>query len=87
MLRFKDTIKDVLKRGEVLDYWTESVDKRPAEWHKLIHEVCSGIDKKRWENKEWMRGEETPKKIDIFISFHLKFHLNTKDTKLNNKYN
>ena len=41
MLRFKDTIKDVLKRGEVLDSWTESVDNRP-EWRKLTHEVCKG---------------------------------------------
>ena len=39
MLRFKDTIKDVLKRDEVLDSWTESVDNRP-EWRRLAHEVC-----------------------------------------------
>ena len=50
-MALKDTIKYVLKRGEVLDSWTESVDNRP-EWCKLIHEVCSGIDKKRRENNE-----------------------------------
>ena len=54
MLRFKDTIKDVLKRGEVLDSWTESVDNRP-EWRKLTHEVCNGIDEKRRVNNERMR--------------------------------
>ena len=54
MLRFKDTIKDVLKRGEVLYSWTESVDNRP-EWRKLTHEVCNGIDEKRRTNNERMR--------------------------------
>ena len=65
MLRFKDTIKDVFKRGEVLDSWTECVDNRP-EWSKLTHEVCNGIDEKRRVNNERIRtdeGEETPKKI------------------------
>ena len=54
MLRLKDTIKDVLKRGEVLDSWTESVDNRP-EWRKLTHEMCNGIDRKRRVNNERMR--------------------------------
>ena len=54
MLRFKDTMKDVLKRGEALDSWTESVDNRP-EWRKLTHEVWNGIDEKRRVNNERMR--------------------------------
>ena len=54
MLRFKDTIKDILKRGEVLDSWTESLDNQ-TEWRKLTFEVCNGIYKKRKENNEWMR--------------------------------
>ena len=54
MLRFKDTIKDVLKRGEVLDSWTESVDNRP-EWRKLTHEVRNGIDEKWRVNNERMK--------------------------------
>ena len=45
----KDTIKDVLKRGEVLDSWTECVDNR-HEWRKLTHEVCNGIYEKRRVN-------------------------------------
>ena len=28
-LRIKDTIKDILNRGEVLDSWTESIGNRP----------------------------------------------------------
>ena len=41
--RFKDIVKDILKRAEVLDSWTESVDNRP-EWRKLTFKVCDGID-------------------------------------------
>ena len=61
MLRLKDTIEDDLKRGEVLDSCTESVDSRP-EWRKLTHEVCSRIDKKRRENNERMREKRHQRK-------------------------
>ena len=54
MLRFKDTIKDILKRGEGLDSWTESLDNQ-TEWRKLTFEVCNRIYKKRKENNERMR--------------------------------
>ena len=58
---FVTTIKDVLKRGEVLDSWTESVDNRP-EWRKLTHEVCNGIDEKRRVNNERMREKRHQKR-------------------------
>ena len=61
MLRFKDTIKDILKRGEVLGSWTKSVENRP-EWRKLTFEVCNGINKKRIENNE--RTREKGHQID-----------------------
>ena len=61
MLRFKDTIKDILKRGEVLDSWTASVDNR-TEWRKFPFEVCNGIDKKRKENNERMREKRHQRK-------------------------
>ena len=62
LLRFKDAIKDILKRGEVLDSWTESVDNRP-EWRKLTFELCSRIeDKKRKENNERIRKKRHQRK-------------------------
>ena len=61
MLRFKDTIKDILKRGEVIDSWTVSVDNRPN-WRKLTFEVCNGIDKERKENSKRMREKRHKRK-------------------------
>ncbi len=61
MLRFKDTIKDILKKGEVLDSWTESLDNR-YEWRKLSFEVCNVIEKKRKVNNERMREKRHQRK-------------------------
>ena len=42
-LRYKDTIKDLLKRGCVLDSWNEKVLYRTA-WRHLTARICGEID-------------------------------------------
>lgn len=42
-LRFKDTLKDILKSVGVLHSWRDSTADRPARW-RLISDVCHKID-------------------------------------------
>ena len=52
LLRFKDTIKDILKRGGAIDYWRDAVNDRLA-WRRLVDGVSHKIDKDRqFRNKE-----------------------------------
>ena len=52
LLRFNDTLKDILKRGGILHSWKETVVDRPA-WRKFISDVCDKINNSRQdENKE-----------------------------------
>ena len=52
VLRFKDTMKDILKRGGVLDIW-KSVATDRLEWRRLTSNTCQKIDNERKdENKK-----------------------------------
>ena len=55
-LRFKDTMKDILKRGGVLDIW-KSVATDRLEWRWLISNTCQKIDNERKEENK-KRGQK-----------------------------
>ena len=48
-LRFKDIMKDILKRGGILDMWRGIVTER-VEWRKLISNGCAKINNDRKED-------------------------------------
>ena len=47
-LRYKDTIKDILRRADVLHNWRDHVDNR-HEWRQFTHDVSMKIDHQRKE--------------------------------------
>ena len=56
-LKFKDTLKDILKRGAVLFSWRNIVADRPG-WRRLETEVCNKIDDdRRKRGPSAMNGE------------------------------
>ncbi len=60
-LRFKDTCKNALKCGHVLDLWKTVVDNR-QEWRRLIRTVCESHDIKRVKEDESRRERRRQKK-------------------------
>ena len=60
-LRFKDTCKNALKCGHVLDLWKTVVDNR-QEWRRLIRTVCESQDIKRVKEDESRRERKRQKK-------------------------
>ena len=46
LLRYKDTVKDILKRGAALGTWREIVTDRLA-WRRLTSDICDKIEIKR----------------------------------------
>ena len=53
-LRLKDTMKDILKRGGVLDIWKNVATDR-LEWRRLISNTCQKIDNERKEETKKRR--------------------------------
>ena len=60
-LRFKDTCKNALKCGYVLDLWKTVVDNR-QEWRRLIRTVCERNDIKRMKEDESRRERRRQQK-------------------------
>ena len=60
-LRFKNTCKNALKCGHVLDLWKTIVDNR-QEWIRLICTVCESHDIKRVKEDESRRERRRQKK-------------------------
>ena len=60
-LRFKDTCKNALKCGHVLDQWKTVVDNR-QQWRMLIRTVCESHDINRMKEDESHRERRTQKK-------------------------
>ena len=48
LLRYKDTLKDILKRANVLHNWKNYINNRP-EWRQFTHNVTMKIDQLRKE--------------------------------------
>ena len=53
-LRFKDTMKAVLKRGGILNIWKDVATDR-LEWRKLISNTCKTMDNERKEENKKKR--------------------------------
>ena len=67
-LRFKDTCKNALKCGQVLDLWKTVVDNR-QEWRRLVRTVSESYDIKKDERGGKMqRGEKTRQVITLSFS-------------------
>ena len=60
-LRFKDTCKNALKCGHVLNLWKTVADNR-QEWRRLIRPVCVSHDIKRMKEDESLRERRRQKK-------------------------
>ena len=60
-LRFKDTCKNALKCGHVLDLWKTVADNR-QEWRRLIRTVFESHDIKRMKEDESRRERRTQRK-------------------------
>ena len=65
-LRLKNTMKDILKRGGILDTWRGIVTDR-VEWRKLISNGCAKIDNDRQEDNKGKRQKRNQniRKTDI----------------------
>ena len=72
-LTFKNTLKDILKRGGVLDTWKETVADRPI-WRKLISDVYAKINSKRHDKRTLKEKKEMNfELIDIIYQKYLSF--------------
>ena len=72
-LTFKNILKDILKRGGVLDTWKETVADRPV-WRKLISDVCAKINSKRHDKRTLKEKKEMNfELIDIIYQKYLSF--------------
>ena len=47
LLRYKDTLKDILKRGAALGTWRDIVTDWLA-WWRLTSDICDKIEIERW---------------------------------------
>ena len=56
LLRFKDTIKDILKRGNALQIWNTAVHERLG-WRKCIYDISKKIDIERKEENKKKRAK------------------------------
>ena len=58
LLRLKDTLMDILKRGGVLHSWRNIIANRPA-WRALISKIimCIKIENDRWKSSKEKRGK------------------------------
>ena len=56
LLRFKDTLMDILKRGVVLHSWRNVIANRPA-WRALISDVCIKIENDRRKSSKEKRAK------------------------------
>ena len=57
LLRYKDTLRDILKRGAALGTWREIVTDRLA-WRRLTSDICDKIEIERW-NRNIERGADS----------------------------
>ena len=61
LLRYKDTLKDILKRANVLHNWKNYINNRP-EWRQFTHNVTMQIDKLRKETNHQKSEKRQQKK-------------------------
>ena len=61
LLRYRDTIKDILNRGGALHTWRDAVMER-TEWRKFIHDKSKKIDTERKEENKRRRVKRHEKK-------------------------
>ena len=59
-LRIKYTMKDILKRGGILDMWRGIVTDR-VEWRKLVSNACAKIDNDKKEDNKRNRQKRHQK--------------------------
>ena len=58
-LRFKDNLKSILKKGNILQSWSHSVQNRP-EWRSMIRSVSNAMNCSRKE--KYARARERRKR-------------------------
>ena len=61
LLRYKDTLKDILKRANVLHNWKNYINNRP-EWRQFTHNVTMKIDQLRKETNHQKSEKRQQKK-------------------------
>ena len=60
LLRYKDTLKDILKRVDALHNWRDYIDDRPG-WRQFTHEVSMKIDNLRKKTNKLKREKRHQK--------------------------
>ena len=67
-LRYKDTLKDILKRGAALGTWREVVTDQLA-WRRLTSDICDKIENERRNRNIERRARRSLRKAGQSLNF------------------